>query len=227
MAIEFRCTQCNKLLRTGDDTAGKRVKCPDCGTISEIPTPEIDLPIAPPPELPEGKRATPDPRSEFLRATAPPPGTGERMPPIPPPVPSRGPPEGATTASRFAPGRSDVENPYEPPPEYRQPPQGQPPAATVYVTTESRTDAPGVISLIFGVLAVLLVLLGCVTCGVTYPLAVIFALVGAVVAFFGQGNLRVAAIVLNLLALIPALLLFIFSVIAAIAAATAEPPTGW
>jgi phage FluMu protein Com len=37
MAIEFRCTQCNKLLRTGDDTAGQRAQCPGCGAITEIP----------------------------------------------------------------------------------------------------------------------------------------------------------------------------------------------
>lgn len=37
MAIEFRCTQCGKLLRTADDTAGKQAKCPACGTVLSIP----------------------------------------------------------------------------------------------------------------------------------------------------------------------------------------------
>ena len=37
MAIEFRCTNCNKLLRTGDETAGRQAKCPDCGTVMTIP----------------------------------------------------------------------------------------------------------------------------------------------------------------------------------------------
>jgi phage FluMu protein Com len=37
MAIEFRCTQCGKLLRTADDTAGKQAKCPECGAIMTIP----------------------------------------------------------------------------------------------------------------------------------------------------------------------------------------------
>lgn len=37
MAIEFRCTQCGKLLRTKDETAGKKAKCPECGTILAIP----------------------------------------------------------------------------------------------------------------------------------------------------------------------------------------------
>jgi hypothetical protein len=37
MPIEFRCTNCNKLLRTGDDTAGRQAQCPECGTVSAIP----------------------------------------------------------------------------------------------------------------------------------------------------------------------------------------------
>jgi len=39
MPIEFRCTNCQKLLRTQDDTAGKQAKCPTCGTILRIPSP--------------------------------------------------------------------------------------------------------------------------------------------------------------------------------------------
>lgn len=38
MAIEFRCTQCNNLLRTGDDTAGKQAQCPQCGAIGTVPS---------------------------------------------------------------------------------------------------------------------------------------------------------------------------------------------
>ena len=37
MPIEFRCQQCSKLLRTGDDTAGKSAKCPQCGNVMTIP----------------------------------------------------------------------------------------------------------------------------------------------------------------------------------------------
>ena len=37
MPIEFRCGQCGKLLRTGDETAGKRAKCPSCGTVQPVP----------------------------------------------------------------------------------------------------------------------------------------------------------------------------------------------
>jgi phage FluMu protein Com len=39
MPIEFHCTQCGKLLRTGDDTAGKKAKCPQCGAVLPIPEP--------------------------------------------------------------------------------------------------------------------------------------------------------------------------------------------
>lgn len=51
MAIDFRCTQCGKLLRTGDDTAGKQAKCPACGTVMTIPTPGVAL-LSPTPGSP-------------------------------------------------------------------------------------------------------------------------------------------------------------------------------
>jgi len=37
MPIEFRCIQCNKLLRCGDEGAGKQARCPQCGTVMPIP----------------------------------------------------------------------------------------------------------------------------------------------------------------------------------------------
>jgi phage FluMu protein Com len=49
MAIEFRCTQCNKLLRTADQSAGKKAKCPECGQILRVPGPETAAPGQPPP----------------------------------------------------------------------------------------------------------------------------------------------------------------------------------
>jgi len=42
MPIEFRCTACNRLLRTGDDTAGKQAKCPDCGAVVLVPDGSAD-----------------------------------------------------------------------------------------------------------------------------------------------------------------------------------------
>jgi hypothetical protein len=38
MPIEFRCPSCSKLLRTPDESAGKKAKCPQCGTIVDVPT---------------------------------------------------------------------------------------------------------------------------------------------------------------------------------------------
>jgi uncharacterized membrane protein/phage FluMu protein Com len=61
MAIEFRCTKCNKLLRTADDTAGKHAKCPECGEIllipaagASAPTPAAGGSAPPPPNSPSG-----------------------------------------------------------------------------------------------------------------------------------------------------------------------------
>lgn len=48
MSIEFRCGQCGKLLRTGDETAGKQAKCPSCGAVQPIPTAWIAAPLPPP-----------------------------------------------------------------------------------------------------------------------------------------------------------------------------------
>lgn len=37
MPIEFRCPNCSKLLRTPDESAGKKAKCPQCGGIADVP----------------------------------------------------------------------------------------------------------------------------------------------------------------------------------------------
>jgi len=52
MPIEFRCHQCQKLLRTKDDTAGKQAKCPQCGTVLTVPPLGTEAP-------PEGLHAAP------------------------------------------------------------------------------------------------------------------------------------------------------------------------
>jgi phage FluMu protein Com len=49
MPIEFRCTHCQRLLRTADNTAGKQTKCPECGQIVRIPSPGPAAAAAPPP----------------------------------------------------------------------------------------------------------------------------------------------------------------------------------
>jgi phage FluMu protein Com len=48
MPIEFRCQRCQRLLRTADDTGGKQTKCPECGTILDIPLPAAAVPEPPP-----------------------------------------------------------------------------------------------------------------------------------------------------------------------------------
>lgn len=70
MAIEFRCAQCGKLLRTGDDTAGKQAKCPECGNVMTIPLP-TQAPSASNPEPSESLAASLSPAA---RTT--PPATG-------------------------------------------------------------------------------------------------------------------------------------------------------
>lgn len=91
MAIEFRCTQCQRLLRTQDDAVGKQAKCPECGTILVVPSPEAGPADIPPPP--------------------PPPRAGSASP--------FGPPEG--TSSPFGtqlPPRSSGQNPYQSPLDY-------------------------------------------------------------------------------------------------------------
>ncbi len=57
MPIEFHCTSCGRRLRTGDDTAGKRAKCPQCGTVVTIPAAPASSPgDAPPPMPPSAPR---------------------------------------------------------------------------------------------------------------------------------------------------------------------------
>lgn len=90
MPIEFRCTQCNRLLRTGDETAGKKAKCPECGAIVTIPAPGAPAEAAGPP-------AGADAPSPFA--------------PIEPPP--------SAAATPFGPGAApDAENPYASPADY-------------------------------------------------------------------------------------------------------------
>ena len=37
MPIEFQCPNCGQTLRTGDDTAGKKARCPKCQTVTDVP----------------------------------------------------------------------------------------------------------------------------------------------------------------------------------------------
>ena len=42
MTIEFRCSNCQRLLKTSDDRAGAEAMCPDCGTAVRVPYPGAD-----------------------------------------------------------------------------------------------------------------------------------------------------------------------------------------
>ncbi|MBC8116611.1 MAG: hypothetical protein H7062_19635 [Candidatus Saccharimonas sp.] len=40
MSIRASCDSCGKQLKVRDEAAGKRVKCPDCGSVVQIPEPD-------------------------------------------------------------------------------------------------------------------------------------------------------------------------------------------
>jgi len=85
MPIEFRCTQCGKLLRTADHTAGKQAKCPGCGTLLTIPA--SSAPAGPAEPAPgAGPSAGPPPTSGAGGASGPPAGgwAGPAGPSVPP-----------------------------------------------------------------------------------------------------------------------------------------------
>jgi len=72
MPIEFRCIQCNKLLRTADTAAGKKAKCPDCGQVLRVPSPEAAAAGDPsPPVFDPGAAAPPVTPSPAAPAAAP------------------------------------------------------------------------------------------------------------------------------------------------------------
>ncbi len=54
MPIEFRCTQCQRLLRTREEAAGKKAKCPECGAILDVPSSSAPGEVTSPPPAPPG-----------------------------------------------------------------------------------------------------------------------------------------------------------------------------
>jgi phage FluMu protein Com len=46
MPIRLKCEKCGKALRAADGAAGKRVRCPGCGTVLTVPTPPANPPFA-------------------------------------------------------------------------------------------------------------------------------------------------------------------------------------
>ena len=71
MAIEFRCSQCNQLLRVPDDSAGKNARCPKCQSLMTVPaasspvsTPAASSPASTNP-FAAGESPPPKPASPF------------------------------------------------------------------------------------------------------------------------------------------------------------------
>lgn len=88
MPIEFRCQQCGKLLRVGDESAGRQAKCPSCASVQTIPaaSPAPEMPSAPPMARPASNPfgAAPNVAGEFASdnpyaspPSAPPPLSGQ------------------------------------------------------------------------------------------------------------------------------------------------------
>lgn len=79
MPIEFRCPQCEKLLRTPDGTSGRQAKCPQCGALTTIPEataasrtagdPLADLPQMSPAAPPSAPNPFQSPAAQQMRAT--------------------------------------------------------------------------------------------------------------------------------------------------------------
>lgn len=54
MPIEFRCSQCNQLLRVPETSAGKNARCPKCQALMQVPMPAGGAGFAAPPPPPSG-----------------------------------------------------------------------------------------------------------------------------------------------------------------------------
>lgn len=86
MPIDFKCSHCGKLLRTGDETAGKKAKCPDCGTVLTIPIAGAAAPsgptpgAVPPPRPPLGPPPQAAAANPYQSPTVPPVGAGAAGP---------------------------------------------------------------------------------------------------------------------------------------------------
>ena len=150
---QFPCPQCQKTLKTPDETAGKRCRCPDCGHVMVIPdaSPQSGSPPA---------------------AQSPPPsnwGSQPGKPAAPPPsnYPSQHP--GSQYPSHYPAGQSAPPpvNPYSPPPQSQSPYQnpsnyGQGPSPVTHSGGNSTALILGIISIVTGVAS-------CSCCGLLIP----------------------------------------------------------
>jgi hypothetical protein len=114
MPIEFRCPQCQRLLRVGDDAVGKQAKCPACGTLAQVPNSLAETAPTEPrefsPPLPSGANPFGGPGTNPFNAGA------FTPPPIAPPSdnPYASPFSGGETAtSTLRPTRISINNVFE------------------------------------------------------------------------------------------------------------------
>jgi DNA-directed RNA polymerase subunit RPC12/RpoP len=86
MAIEFRCSQCNQLLRVPDDSAGRSARCPKCQSLMLVPAASTS---AAPPAGPVTPLGPPLPTAPASSPPKPPPGNpfGDAGGYAPPPSP--------------------------------------------------------------------------------------------------------------------------------------------
>lgn len=72
MAIEFRCSQCNQLLRVPDDSGGKSARCPKCQALMTIPVGGSGPFSTPPPQSPPTEFPPPPPKETAAPSSLPP-----------------------------------------------------------------------------------------------------------------------------------------------------------
>jgi DNA-directed RNA polymerase subunit RPC12/RpoP len=124
MPIEFRCSECSKLLQTSDGTAGRQARCPECGAILMIPT--LDGASQPGPE--------------------PPAAAGDGMP-------SAASPFGPQDTFQPQGGSPGVENPYQSP-QAGMMPGAMPQPAGLRRYALDRVAVPATILIVLGALAI-------------------------------------------------------------------------
>ena len=66
MAISMQCPQCTQQLRTRDEMAGRRMKCPECGTVVPVPASSPDI-VKADAKVDRGSADTSPKRSESLQ----------------------------------------------------------------------------------------------------------------------------------------------------------------
>jgi phage FluMu protein Com len=136
MAIEFRCANCGKLLRVGENAAGRNAQCPDCGGLTSVPAASEATP--PSAQGMGGQSPPPPPGSPF--------GTGSESP--------FGGPSGPGGSAPWA--SAGAQNPYQSPMQAGQ--ELLPAAADPFVV--ERVQGPAIALMVLGCIGVVLQILG-------------------------------------------------------------------